>query len=217
MEGKKWYALNVKGGSELKARDWLEINKKRFDVIDDTLDEVFVPVKKTVIKRKVKKVTKEENAGEKAKKTRIKKVTKEGKGEKSTEEKEDKEIIRYSAKIPSYLFIHGNVKDSNVIQLLSTAPNVYGFVGCKYRNWRAEPQSISEREIQRIKSTRNKNNNTPIMVGDTVLIKSGQFKEMQGTVESINSIANTLKVSFVAFRCYKVDYTFKRSEVEKKI
>ena len=53
---KKWYVLSVLGGKELKVKEWLLLNKERFDVTDDLLDEILVPIQKKSMLKNGKKV-----------------------------------------------------------------------------------------------------------------------------------------------------------------
>lgn len=59
LDNKKWYALSVSGGKEIKTRDWLLDNKARFDINDDMLDEILLPIQKKSILKNGKKVISE--------------------------------------------------------------------------------------------------------------------------------------------------------------
>ena len=59
LDNKKWYALSVSGGKEIKTKDWLLENKSRFDVNDDILDEILLPIQKKSILKNGKKVISE--------------------------------------------------------------------------------------------------------------------------------------------------------------
>ena len=59
LDNKKWYALSVSGGKEIKTKDWLLENKSRFDIDDTMLDEILLPIQKKSILKNGKKVISE--------------------------------------------------------------------------------------------------------------------------------------------------------------
>ena len=59
LDNKKWYALSVSGGKEIKTKDWLLQNKERFDIDDNMLDEILLPIQKKSILKNGKKVISE--------------------------------------------------------------------------------------------------------------------------------------------------------------
>lgn len=135
--------------------------------------------------------------------------------EKVFEVKDGKKKSKSKSFFPGYILIEAQL-DKKIIDIILSIPSVMGFLGTKNRPQPLHPNEV-ERIIGKIKAEESGERiETPFKVGDPIIITTGPFAKMKGTVQEVNSEKLKLKVMVSIFgRKTPVEIDFTQAELEK--
>jgi transcriptional antiterminator NusG len=110
-----------------------------------------------------------------------------------------KKINRNRKFFPSYIIVEMEM-NKDTMHLVTDIPGVTHFVGTDNK-----PQAIRKSEVERLLGQVNPGNaeekilEIPFLIGDSVRIKDGPFKDFDGSVEDVNTEKGKLKVMVSVF------------------
>ncbi len=135
--------------------------------------------------------------------------------EKVFEVKDGKKKSKSKSFFPGYILIEAQL-DKKITDIILNIPSVMGFLGTRNRPQPLHPDEV-ERIIGKIKAEeRGERIETPFKVGDPIVITTGPFAKMKGTVQEVNSEKLKLKVMVSIFgRKTPVEIDFTQAELEK--
>jgi transcriptional antiterminator NusG len=131
------------------------------------------------------------------------------------EVKDGKTKSKKKSFFPGYILIEAEL-DKKIMDIILSIPSVMGFLGTKNRPQPLQPQEV-ERLLTKVQSEEaGERIESPFKIGDPIVITSGPFAKMKGTVQEVNNEKLKLKVMVSIFgRKTPLEIDFTQAELEK--
>lgn len=162
---KKWYVVKAIAGKEKKAKEYIDNEINRLG-LTELVPNVLIPTEKVYSVRNGKKVSKERTL------------------------------------FPGYIFVEAALKDKTsgkegeIIHIIRNIPNVLDFITEKG----GKPIPMQQKDVERMLGkvdevmSMGEELSEPFIIGESVKIVDGPFKNFEGTIEELNVEKRKLKV-----------------------